>query len=636
MDNDLYQIVGVAQQPFTGTETGIVTDIFIPTMMMPNQATELSDYSWFRTYVRLQPGAAVEPVRQRLSAAFQTFQEERVKALPGMSKEILNEMLHLTLTLNPASAGVSGMQREYRVPLTALGVLVGLVLLIACANVANLMTAQSAARTREMALRVAIGAGRWRLVQLVLVESAWLAFLAAVTGCLFAWWSAPLVVGMINPPDHPARLSLPADWRVAAFALALTLCVTFLFGLAPALRASAVRPVSALKGGDDPHSRHRIMRVLIAAQVAFCFIVLFIGGLFVATFDRLSNQYPGFSSDRLLTLETLTPRPLASVVWEQVAEHLRGVPGVASVAISEWPLMTGENWSGFIAVHGGPPSVTATSFLSVSPGWINLMKIPLLSGRDFRAGDKLPGSAMVNSAFARVYFPTESPIGKSFEWVSNGGPPFRFQIVGLVGNARYRDMREPMAPVAYFPFTMDYARGTYIVRTSSPDPLALAQILRREVPQARSEFRVTNIRTQAELNQSHTVRERLLATLGAFFAGVALLLAAVGLYGVLDYSVVQRRREIGIRIAIGAPARNIARLVTVEVFTMLALGALAGVALGMVAIRYIEALLYQVKAGDPATLAVPSVTILAAAVLAALPAVFHALRIDPVAMLRAE
>jgi ABC-type antimicrobial peptide transport system permease subunit len=183
---------------------------------------------------------------------------------------------------------------------------------------------------------------------------------------------------------------------------------------------------------------------------------------------------------------------------------------------------------------------------------------------------------------------------------------------------------------------MDYARGTYIVRTSSPDPLALAQVLRREVPKARSEFRVTNIRTQAELNQSHTVRERLLATLGAFFAGVALLLAAVGLYGVLDYSVVQRRREIGIRIAIGAPARNIARLVTVEIFAMVLIGALAGVALGMASVRYIEALLYQVQTGDPAMLALPSLTILAAAVLAALPAVVHALRIDPVTMLRAE
>ncbi len=206
------------------------------------------------------------------------------------------------------------MQKDYRRSLAALGVLVALVLLIACANVANLMTAQAAARAREMALRVSIGAGRWRLVQLVLVESAMLAFLAAAIGALFAWWSAPFVVGRINPPDNPARLVLPADWRVLGFGLALTFGVTLLFGLAPALRASAVKPASALKGGDDPHSRRRLMHALIAVQVAFCFLVLFVAGLFVATFDRLSNQPTGFSADRLLTLETVAQRAAAAGV----------------------------------------------------------------------------------------------------------------------------------------------------------------------------------------------------------------------------------------------------------------------------------------------------------------------------------
>ncbi len=194
--------------------------------------------------------------------------------------------------MEPAAAGASGLQQNYRPALLALAVLVALVLLIACANVANLMTAQAAARAREMALRVSIGAGRGRLVQLVLVESAMIAFLAAAMGGVFAWWSAPFVVGMINPPDNPARLSLPADWRVLGFGLALTLAVTFLFGLAPALRASAVNPASALKGGSDPHARRRSMHALIAAQSAFCFLVLFVAGLFVTTFDRLSHRAP--------------------------------------------------------------------------------------------------------------------------------------------------------------------------------------------------------------------------------------------------------------------------------------------------------------------------------------------------------
>ncbi len=223
-------------------------------------------------------------------------------------------MLNQTVSMDPAAAGSSNLQKDYGRSLMALGALVALVLLIACANVANLMTAQAAARAREMALRVSIGAGRWRLVQLVLVESAWIAILAAAIGAVFAWWSAPFVVRMINPPDNPARLALPADWRVLGFAVALTLGVTFLFGLVPALRASSVKPASALKGGEDPHSRRRLMHALIAAQVAFCFLVLFVAGLFVATFERLSHRPIGFSPERILLLDTVTAHAQAACV----------------------------------------------------------------------------------------------------------------------------------------------------------------------------------------------------------------------------------------------------------------------------------------------------------------------------------
>jgi hypothetical protein len=292
---------------------------------------------------------------------------------------------------------------------------VALVLLIACANVANLMTAQAAARSREMALRVSIGAGRWRLVQLVLVESAWGAFLAATIGALFAWWSAPVVVGMINPPDNPARLVLPADLRVLGFGVALTLIVTLLFGLAPALRASAVKPASALKGGEDPHSRRRLMHALIAAQVSFCFLVLFVAGLFVTTFDRLSNQPTGFSTDRLLVLDTVARNPQPPVFWDQVADHLRDVPGVDATALSGWALMTGTMSNNNISINGAPPTDVLAFFLAVSPGWLETMKIPLVDGRDFRASDAAPGVAIVNETFAKQYFNGENPLGKSFE-----------------------------------------------------------------------------------------------------------------------------------------------------------------------------------------------------------------------------
>jgi predicted permease len=653
--NDLYQIIGVGPERFTGIEPGTVIDIFIPTMM--HAGVQHSDWTWMRTLARVKPGVPKEPLRAKLDATSRAFEEERAKGFGGMSKEQIDEFLNQKLLLEPAAAGVSGLQDDFRTSLAALAVLVGLVLLIACANVANLMTAQAASRAREMALRVSIGAGRGRLVQLVMVESAWLAFFAAVVGLGFAWWAAPIVVGMINPPDNPARLFLPADWRVLGFGLILTVGVMLLFGLAPALRASAVKPVSALKGGEDPHSRRRLMHALIAVQTAFCFLVLFVAGLFVATFERLSKHPTGFFAERVLTLETVTVSPQSPALWDQVMDHLRAVPGVETVAVTNQGLLGGWSWNNFISVDGAPPNGVLVYLLKASPGWIDAMKIPLIDGRDFRPddaypgdgkefrlGDTHPGAAIVNRTFAKTYFSGEDPVGKPFDVVFHQGQRLHFECVGLVGDVTYRNIREPILPQAYFPFhSLDAkgalrpeGRGTFIVRTSGANPMALASILRREVPRARPEFRVSNIRTQTAINQSHTVRERLLARLAFFFAAVALLLAGVGLYGVLDYSVLQRRKEIGIRMAIGAQAGDVARRVTVDVFFMVIVGAFAGLALGFASVRYIETLLYQVKPTDPGMLALPTLTILAAALLAAVPPVIHAVRIDPAKTLRAE
>jgi predicted permease len=631
-----FEIVGVVAAPFTGTEPGTVTDVFLPTMMHAGVVHD--DWTWMRTMARVKPGVALEPLRAKLDATSRAFEEERSKGFVGMSRENIEKFLNLKLVLEPAAGGASGMQKDYRVALAAMGVLVALVLLIACANVANLMTAQAASRAREMALRVSIGAGKWRLVQLVLVESAWLGILSAAMGGWFAWWSAPLVVSMINPADNPARLALPADWRVLGFGLALTVAVTLLFGLAPALRASAVKPASALKGGSDPHSRRRLMHALIAVQVAFCFLVLFVAGLFAATFDRLSHRPTGFLADRLLTVDTVTQSPEAPIFWERVADRLRATPGVESVALAGFPLLDGNAWNGFVSVNGAPPGPVLAFFLNVSPGWMDAMKIPFIAGRDFRQSDTSPGVAIVNQTFVRQYF-NENPIGQS---IAKGRSVY--QVVGVVRDAPYRNVREATLPVAFVPFHSVDAKGalqpvqaaTFMVRTLSANPMALASTLRRAVPQARPEFRVSNIRPQLELVQAQTVRERLLAMLALFFAVVSLLLAGVGLYGVLDYSVLQRRKEIGIRMAIGAQAGGIARLVAVDVLSMVCAGGLAGLALGLVSVRYIEALFYQVKATDPSMLALPSLIVLAVALVAALPAVIHAVRIDPVTMLRSE
>ncbi|MGA3189930.1 MAG: ADOP family duplicated permease, partial [Bryobacteraceae bacterium] len=533
LDNDIFQIVGVGPEPFTGTEPGTLIDVFVPTMMNPS--INRTDSNWLRTMAMVKPGAALGPLRDQLAAISRAFELERTKGFTNMPKNMIDLMVNQVVSIDAAGAGASNLQRDYGRSLMALGTLVALVLLIACANVANLMTAQAAARAREMALRVSIGAGRWRLVQLVLVESAWVAFLASAMGAVFAWWAAPLVVRMINPPDNPARLALPADWRVLGFAVALTLGVTFLFGLAPALRASSVKPASALKGGEQPHSRRRLMHGLIAVQVAFCFLVLFVAGLFVTTFERLSNRWTGFSADRLLCLDIMTSHEQKTAYWDDVAEQLRSVPGVEKVATAGWALLSGYQSNNFISMGGGPPTEPIAFFLNISPGWLDTMKISLLDGRDFRPDDVDPGSVIVNENFVKTFFKGESPIGKSFYRTWPRRMPM--QIVGVVRDARYNEMREQAKPVAYIPLHRIDAQGamrtignaTIIVRSAGPNPLALASILRQEVPRVRSEFRVSNIRTQQELIEAQTVRERLLAMLALFFAAVALLLAGVGL-----------------------------------------------------------------------------------------------------------
>lgn len=627
--SDVFDVVGVADEAFKGTEVGTEVDVFVPATIHP--LANLRVASLFRVFVRLPPDISPQPVHDHLTAVLHALDQQDRAQFPYAANQVL--------LMERAAAGVSGMQNSYGQALAALGVLVVLVLLIACANVANLMSAQAAARAREMALRVSIGAVRGRLIQLVVVESSMLAFAAATLGVIVAWQSAPFVVDQINPPDNAARLSLAADWRVFGVTLVLTLVVTILLGLAPALRASAVRPASTLRGGENPRSPGRSMHVLIFLQATFCFLVLFVSGLFATTFHRLTHQPAGFSIDRLLALDTATPRDEPPSAWKQVAEHLRSLPGVESSAVSEWPLLDGNGYRlNRISIEGGDPTDAAVRFLIVSPHWIGTMKIPLIEGRDFRADET--EVAIVNREFVREYLHGEDAIGKSFEAKPGGEWGRRFQIVGIVGDTRYRSVRDPILPLAFVPYELPWHAESLIVRVSDSgkptSPLALASILRREVSRARPGFRVIKIRTQEGMLRAQTVRERLLAMLALFFAVVALALAGIGLYGVLDYSVFQRRREIGIRMAIGARSGRIVQLVTMNTFVTLVAGALAGSALGIITVRYIKTLLYEVRPNDLTALAVPALIILTAGLLAALPALRHAVQIDPANVLRAD
>ena len=492
--------------------------------------------------------------------------------------------------LLPAGSGASVAQKSFRRPLVILAALVALVLLIACTNVANLLTAQAIGRAREMALRVSIGAGRGRLVQLVLVECALLAILASAAGALFAWWAAPFVVSMLATPEDPIRLVLGADWRTLGFGIVLILFVIGTFGLAPALRASAVKPITAIKEHSDRHARRGLTHGLIGAQMALCVFVVFVAGLFVATFERLSTRPLGFAHERVIVVDVESRgKPQDPAGWERLGDTIRQTPGVEKVAFAAWTLLSENRWRASVRVAGGEFGEQAPYFLEVNPGFFDAMTITMLDGRDFRPGDLPPefvekpqpraGVGIVNEAFARQYFDGRSPVGQRVLVRQGKQTDAALEIVGLVADASYYNVREPMRPNVFVPIERRRGNGSFLVRTAG-DPSALGPVIQRRLTEANPGMRA-RAALQSGLVRRQMVRERLLATLSIFFALLALLLAAIGLYGVLNYAVTQQRREIGLRMALGARPSHVVRRVVTEMLLTVALGAIAGVWLGL-------------------------------------------------------
>jgi predicted permease len=616
-----YEIVGVAPEGFTGTEPGTVTDIFIPATMNV-AALNSPGWSWFRTWVRPKPGVSREQIEQPL------------KAQSGHSVSLL-----------PAAVGASELQKEYRQPLQILGLLVVMLLMIACANVGNLMSAQSSARAREMALRVSIGAGQWRLIRLVLVEGALLAAIASVVGMCFSAWAAPFVVTMLAPAEKPVRLVLNADWRVLGFGAALTAAVAILFGLAPALRASAVQPMMALKGGAGVQRHRGFLHSLLALQVAFSVVILLIAALFVSTFANLSHRPLGFTPERVLVVETgLRAKDLPAGAWSQVAAEVGQVGGVERVAFAGWMPLSGNHWTRTLRLPGGELEPVTPYLVEVSPGYFTTMRMERLDGRDFRMGDVQPkvvgdnqlvsGVGIVNQAFARQYFHGENPVGKTIEMRQGKNGFAAMEIVGYVKDSVYSNVREQIRPTVYLP--IERGGGMSMIVRTAGDPQSLTPVLRQAILRARPELTVRGAFTMSGLVLSQMVRERLLATLSFFFSIVAVVLAAVGLYGVLSYSVVQRRREIGIRMALGAGAAQVAGRVTIRLLWLVMVGVVGGLAGGFACQRLVESLLYDVKASDPAVVGIAIGVLLCAAVVAAVPPALRAVRIDPVETLRNE
>ncbi len=639
-----YEIVGVAPKRFIGTEPGRITDIYVPATMNVD-ALKSPGWSWFRLWVRPNTGATVAELEQSLQTIFSEQHRQEVKTFPPETpRQRIDAYLNERISLHPAASGASGMQQTFRRPLLILATLVGLVLLVACTNVANLLIAQALARGREMALRVSIGADRWRLIRLVLVESAMLSISASMAGLLFASWATPLVVSMLSPGADPIRLALDTDWRAVAFAVALATAVTCLFGLAPAIRASSFTPASALKRDADARGHRRLMKALVGAQMAFCVFVLFVAVLFGATLARLSRQPLGFSPNRVLLVDAMWPgKAQPGTAWRGILDRLRDSPGVEAAAFSGWTFLSENRWTGTVFVPGQPIETRPAYFLDVSPGFFATVRIPMNQGRDFRSGDvaptlkendePVPGVAIVNAAFARVYFDGQNPVGRTVMIRARNAVQVPVEIIGLVGDTVYANVRDPIRPIVYLP-TKERGNGTFSIRTAE-DPVALAPGIRRLIAGTRAGTRV-QVMPMTSLVRRQMIRERLLATLTTFFAVIALLLACIGLYGVLSYGVLQQRREIGVRMALGARAIQVATRVIRDMAIIVGCGALIGLAGGFGFGRVIERLLFEVKAVDPFPLLMPLVTLAVAAVLAAVPPILRAVRIDPAQTLRTD
>jgi predicted permease len=636
------QIVGVAEQRFTGVEPGIMTDLWAPTMMWDERVIADPDTRWFRIWGRMRPDVAPDQARAVLQTVFTAFQHAQAARRPEESRERLEQFVNTRLYLRSAANGPSALREDFQPALLMLAGIAGLVLLIACANVAGLLVARAAARERELALRVSIGAGRGRLVQQVLIESSLLATVACLLGLVLAMTAAPALVSMISTSRSIVRLDVHADWRLVAFLGGLGLAVTFLFGLVPAIRASAVSPNEVLKSGPArPTPRASLFRPLVAAQVAFGFVVLFVAGLCLTSFLKLLRTDLGFDPNALAVVRVAAPASqdpdALPAIWKDLLARLMETPAIESASLSRWGLFEGSGRNKSVRIPDRPMDGYTPWYLEVSPGFLQTMRIPLRAGRDFDWRDLQPGSALpviVNESFARRYFPGESPLGGRFFRVDGGAALVAQEIVGVAGDAKYTSLRDEAPPTVYEPYRP--GEGAVMEVRTRLDAGALATALRDEFARSQPPFQLGDLTLQSTLVGNHLVRDRALALLSAFFSIVAIVLVFVGLYGVISYNVVRRTREIGIRLALGAQRPRVVGLVLSDVGTMAAVGLVVGAAGAAGAGRFVRALLFDVTPSGLASIAAPFFCLLLACVASGLMPALRATRVDPTVALRCD
>jgi predicted permease len=602
---------------------------------------------WLHVVGRLRPGVSLEQAKTDVNLQFRRLLEQQ--AQNGVAQSERQAFFNQRIEPSGAEKGSSRARAEYAEPLWVLSALVGIVLLIACSNVANLLLAKATGRQREIGIRLAIGAGRARLVRQLLTESIVLALLGGAAGFALAQWGSELLVKLASPEPGVLNVELRPDAAIFLFAAGLSMLTALLFGLVPAIRATGFNLIPALKestvsgfGGRGS----RLAKGLIVVQVAMCVVLLIGAGLFVRSLSKLSSVELGYDPNQLLLLRVdfasggYKDQAVATAMSE-LAERFKRVPGVRSVAFSENGLFSGHDSGDEISISGlapRPRNEMNARFDEVSPGYFETVGIPLKLGRTFTEKDTAgPPVAILNETMARFYFVNESPIGRTLtdEYPDNR---VSFEIVGVVQDAKYQQVRETTPRRFYVPILgrkIPTDQAVYAVRYSG-DGGAVASTLRQETEKLNSSISVVNSSTMNQAVARTLSRERLIAKLSLVFGALALVLAAVGLYGVTAYSVARRTREIGVRMALGARSSEVLRLVLSEVGLLLGLGTLIGVPAAAGLSRFVKARLYGVTTWDPVALLAAILIVAFCGLAAGLLPARRASRVDPMTALRWE
>jgi predicted permease len=646
------EIIGITPANFFGVAVGRNFDVAVPICaqpyLEPRNLLNASTKWWLSVIGRLDPAWSVQQVAAHLEVISSGIFASTLRA--DYPPESVKDYLAMKLTAEPSAAGVSMLRETYSDPLRFLLGIAGLVLLITCANLASLMLARTTARERDMAVRLAIGAGRWRLIRLVLGESLLLSIAGALAGAAMAQALSRALVAYLNTPNNPISLDFKLDWRLFGFLLGISLLTCLLFGLAAALRASRTSPGAAMKAGGPgmTASRGRLgfRGALVVLQVALSLVLLFSALLFTQSLRNALLVDPGFQAKSVLIARLDFTRLQISVdrraaFQRQLLDRIRSTPGIDEAAITSIVPLSGGSWSNTVWIDGHDSNRRQDSdFSGVSPDYFKTLRIPMVAGRDFNDNDtsQSPRVAVVNEAFAKKLGLGANAIGARFWREATPSSPEQLnQIVGLVKDTKYRGIRRPAGPVAYLALAQDNdteSNMQMLVRSRLPMN-AEEQAIRRTLHDVSSAISFDFEGLQDQIEQS-LLAERLLATLSGFFGALAVVLAMTGLYGVMSYTVTERTTEIGIRMALGAQRTNITAMILGKAATLLAAGLVLGAGLSLAAASAAGALLFGLKPRDPATLAGSALLLAVVTVVASLIPSMRAANVNPIDSLRSE